>query len=37
MGDGSKPGVRRKKVNHIEYVHDNPVRRGLVRRAVDWP
>ncbi|MGO8745627.1 MAG: hypothetical protein ACLQNE_06525 [Thermoguttaceae bacterium] len=37
MGDGSKPGVRRKKVHHIEYVHDNPVRRGLVRRAVDWP
>ena len=37
MDDGSKPGVRPKKVNHIEYVHDNPVRRGLVSRAVDWP
>jgi hypothetical protein len=37
MGDGAKPGVRRKKVNHIEYVHDNPVRRGFVSRAVDWP
>ena len=36
-GDGSKPGVRRKKVNHIGYVRDNPVRRGLVSRAVDWP
>jgi len=21
----------------IEYVHLNPVRRGLVRRAIDWP
>jgi hypothetical protein len=29
--------VRRKKVNHIGYVRDNPVRRGLVSRAVDWP
>ncbi len=37
MGDGSKPGVRRKKGNPIECVHDNPVRRGLVSRAVDWP
>ena len=37
MGDGSKPGVRRKIVHHIEYVHDNPVRRGLASRAVDWP
>ncbi len=37
MGDGSKPGVRRKKVHHIAYIHDNPVRPGLVSRAVDWP
>jgi hypothetical protein len=37
MGDGAKPGVRRKKVNPIEYVHDNPVRRGLASRAVEWP
>jgi putative transposase len=21
----------------IEYIHDNPVRRGLVKEAVDWP
>ena len=35
--DGSKPGVRRKKMNHIGYVHDNPVRRGLASRAVDRP
>jgi putative transposase len=21
----------------IEYIHDNPVRRGLVKRAIDWP
>jgi len=21
----------------IEYIHDNPVRRGLVTRATDWP
>jgi len=21
----------------IEYIHDNPVRRGLCRRAEDWP
>ena len=37
MGDSSKPAVHRKKVHHIEYLHDNPVRRGLVSRAVDWP
>ena len=37
MGDGSNPGVRRKKVNPIEHVRDNPVRRALVSRAVDWP
>ncbi|MGO8747391.1 MAG: hypothetical protein ACLQNE_15510, partial [Thermoguttaceae bacterium] len=37
MGDGSKPGVRRKKLHHIEYVHDNPLRRGLVSRAPSFP
>jgi hypothetical protein len=37
MGDCAKPALRRKKVNHIEYVHANPVRRGLVSRAVDRP
>jgi hypothetical protein len=36
-GNEGSPGVRRKKVNPIEYVHDNPVRRGLVSRAVDGP
>ncbi len=37
MGDGAKPAVRRKKVNHIACVHDNRARRGLASRAVDWP
>ncbi len=37
MGDRWKPAVRRKKAHLIEYLHDNPVRRGLVSRAVDWP
>jgi hypothetical protein len=48
MGDCAKPGRPlvprqrlgtrgRKKVHHIEYVHDNLVRRGLVSCAVDWP
>jgi hypothetical protein len=37
MGDWAEPAVRWKKVHHIEYVHDNPVRRGLASRAVDSP
>ncbi|MGO8752696.1 MAG: hypothetical protein ACLQNE_42690 [Thermoguttaceae bacterium] len=47
MADDAKQVRRRKKVQHyhqpdhahfrIEYLHDNPVRRGLARRAEDWP
>jgi hypothetical protein len=46
MVDDARPVRRRKKVRHYdepdhahfltEYVHDNPVRRGLARRAEDW-
>jgi putative transposase len=24
-------------VNHVNYVHYNPVKHGLVKRASDWP
>jgi putative transposase len=24
-------------VAHIDYVHLNPIKHGLVKRAVDWP
>jgi hypothetical protein len=46
MADDAGRVRRRKKVRHYdvpghahflnEYIHDNPVRRGLARRAEDW-
>jgi hypothetical protein len=47
MVDDARPVRRRKKVRHYdepghahfltEYIHNNPVRRGLARRGEDWP
>jgi putative transposase len=28
---------RKKAVEKLHYMHENPVRRGLVKQAVDWP
>jgi hypothetical protein len=31
------PGRAWERGLQIEYIHDNPIRRSLVSRAVDWP
>jgi putative transposase len=28
---------RRRARRHVDYIHFNPVKHGLVQRAVDWP